>query len=61
MGVRERKLPREVRLEFILKRKVEVSPENGVLEGEPEQIFLEEGKSYKRAVLERTSCSLEHL
>ena len=39
VGVRERKLSDEVRLEFILKGKVEVNPTEGILEEEPKQIF----------------------
>lgn len=48
VGVRERKLlSEEVRLEFILKGKVEVNPTEGILEEESEQIFPEEGKLCK--------------
>lgn len=48
VGVRERKLlSKEVRLEFILKGKVEVNPTEGILEEEPQQIFPEEGKLCK--------------
>lgn len=39
VGVRERKLSDEVRLEFILKGKVEVNPTEGILEEESKQIF----------------------
>ena len=44
VGVGEGRLPCKVTLEFTFKGNIELSRVNGTLEGESEQIFLEDGQ-----------------
>lgn len=44
VGVGEGRLPCKVTLEFTFKGNIEISRVNGTLEGESEQIFLEDGQ-----------------